>query len=462
MAAKVLLQHEQLPNEQISMQKNNNSPDPGHSDKTLTLPTLSISKKRANIASLASDEYCDSDEDIYGDNNSEDSDETELNNNYYGIAGTASYSRLKNYAEIEMKENAKINKYYKQLIYYVIYNSLRFLFIGIIVLIVNIRHENDIQNFKNGNNNMSCCYCYNYAKFHHPTYRIDWSMCYDACNHCKSCENKNESNSECEIPHRMDMISNITIDDESCPEKLSITSFGYFVKNYLFYGIGALVMCCLYVIFMISASCIGGTKIISSGVMFIFLNIQLSLICAYCITKPYQYYLETYEYGTVNFKCYKDSLSEDIENILTLLVNCAVAFVTLPFVLCCCRCIAFRKDSYKIRKIYATVMKIILILAMLGCICGTIALTWISFKVAKKHKDESGNKDLFHNATVLVIGIDLFMVLSAFDICIFCQFCRHKINTIYMVRYSPYVTHRDWELTVSENKSMQTTSNYPQ
>eukprot|EP01084_Bolivina_argentea_P089989 162225_1 len=409
------------------------------------------------LSSIVNSEYNDSDDDIYRNNESDEPNEQQYNDMHKIHRGiNTPYSKLKDYEEIEMNENAKTDKYWRQLLLYISYNSLRFLFIGIIILISNIHHQNDISTFKNGNDNMACCLCYNYAKFQDPTYRIDWSMCYESCHHCESCQNVETSNDECRIPHRID-----TISDEQCPEKLSITSFGYSVKNYIIYGVAALICTILYIIFMIAAVIVNKeNKSTSSAVIFIIANVQMSSICAYCMIKPYQYYLETYEYGTIQFQCYKDSLNEDIEDILSLLVYCAVALVMMPFFLYCFRCIVLRRDNYKIRKIYVIVVRFILIVASIGCILGAVSLSWISFKVAKKHKDGDGNKDLFHDGKILVISIDILMGLSLFDMCIFCEFCRDKIHTIYMVRYTPYVTHRDWELTVSENRSLQTDSKY--
>ena len=94
-------------------------------------------------------------------------------------------------------------------------------------------------------------------------------------------------------------------------------------------------------------------------------------------------------------------------------------------------------------------MRIILVLAVIGSILTTISLGWISIKVTEDHFDYDDN--IWNDASTLVICMDFFMLLSVFDICIFCQFCRHKIKTIYQVRNSPYVKQKDWEMTQSEH-----------
>lgn len=159
---------------------------------------------------------------------------------------------------------------------------------------------------------------------------------------------------ECKIPQIGDKFNNnnnmeeyihdnIVDEVDECPDKL-FTSFKYIIKNYLLYGIGSVISVIIYIIVTIIASIINKSQsLTSSAVIFIFANVAISLICAYCITKPYQYYLDKYYDEYQSFKRYKDSINEDVENVLTLLFRCAIGFVALPFLLCCCRCIAFRK-----------------------------------------------------------------------------------------------------------------------
>lgn len=71
-------------------------------------------------------------------------------------------------------------------------------------------------------------------------------------------------------------------------------------------------------------------------------------------------------------------------------------------------------------------MRIILVLAVCGCIVATIALTWISITVAKNRRNANNDDDdnMLNDASTLASSIDSFMVLSVFDICLFCKFCR--------------------------------------
>eukprot|EP01083_Nonionella_stella_P098894 278170_1 len=363
-----------------------------------------------------SDEYIDSDNSLYTD-----LENIDKMRNKQSVGNDVLTSQLLT------TDNTQMHKYWKQLVFYAMCNSFRFLLIGIIVLKVNSAHHHDVMQFKYGNDSTACCLCHNYAQSINPNHRVDWSMCYDVCNQCASCQSIEESNQNCQIAPFM----SIDNTDNACPKQLSVASFGL-IKKYTFYGFAALASVALYIIFMIILLFVNKAhSITSSAVIFIFLNIVTSLVCAYCIIKPYQYHLLTFYVEDISFECYTDSINQNIESIFAVLGTCASLFVALPFALWCCRCITFSRDtsSYKRRKVYGFARRIVLLLAVMGCLIAIVVLTWISLVVSKRYPHSDGN--IWHKPSVLVTSIDLLMVLSLFDMCIFCPFCRHKMSTIY-------------------------------
>ena len=77
-------------------------------------------------------------------------------------------------------------------------------------------------------------------------------MCYTPCDECKSCKNVEYSTDECQYTQTPPPITTIlNLSDNECPDKLSITTLIFWIKNYNLYGFGAMAVVVLYVLFMI-------------------------------------------------------------------------------------------------------------------------------------------------------------------------------------------------------------------
>ena len=301
---------------------------------------------------------------------------------------------------------------------YVIWNGMRFFIVTGLLLGMAIMRQLQLYHHYHANGNTDlCCLCYDEAYIHqrgeHAKNALifEWASCEYDINGVsqksiiEDCSFKNVS------PDEFSKIQNLSTKHELFPAK-----FYYIITASIVFIISGFYS--LYAIYRAHCKIKDTKKMFRDTLYQLLYNIIVSILCFYQILINYQYHIMHVKFGGATWntpyppikegECYVNALTYPTETLIKTIMIIATTYIFVP---CFIEIILFWcKHNY-----YIKVIKRIYTRLTFGG-CGIIVFTFLgivgyyTYRVLR----------YFHwNATVLIIGMDVLLILSFFDIVFF-------------------------------------------
>eukprot|EP01084_Bolivina_argentea_P058452 106756_1 len=242
-----------------------------------------------------------------------------------------------------------------QFVCYCIFNMMRYLAIGTLIVIANKLNTTETNHYVK-----YCCSCWFVSKSPHDyditlanNTRFDLSYCIPNCVDCKYC-NATYSNviEAYDAIHKCPMrnyqkphgkINSNWSKKTECANNISITTMQYILKSYNAYSVASCIVCVLYVIAQIIMIIVENkwlSNVYTEFLKWIFIyNVILSEVCCYALFKPFQYWTNEMSIGGgLKIKCQVDSIGKNMELALEYVIIVSGVFVAIHLILICFNC----------------------------------------------------------------------------------------------------------------------------